>query len=77
MLGLSSTMGGAQYHGSQWPYFLDWGYQMLFHLGSVLLFGIVVTFGQGSVSLGFLIGSRTVRVQIGCAISSWISSFGC
>jgi len=36
---------------------------MQFHLGSVLLFGIVVTFGQGSVSLGFLIGSRTVRVQ--------------
>ena len=39
------VLSGAQYHESRWPYFLDWGYQMLFHLGSVLMFGIVVSFG--------------------------------
>ena len=45
MLGQSSTLGGAQYHESRWLYFLDWDSQMLFHLGSVLLFGIVVSLG--------------------------------
>ena len=45
MLGLSSTMSGVQYHESRWPRFPDWGYQMLFHLGSVLLLGIVGSFG--------------------------------
>ena len=42
---LSLVLSGVRYHESRWPYFLDWGYQMLFHLGSVLLFGIVVSFG--------------------------------
>ena len=45
MLGQSSVLGVAQYHESRLPCFLDWGYQMLFHPGSVLLFGIVVSFG--------------------------------
>ena len=42
---LSLALGGVQYHESRWPYFLDWGTRMLFHLGSVLIFGIVVSFG--------------------------------
>ena len=45
---MSFELGGAQYHEPRWPYFLDWGSQMLFHLGSVLLFGIVLLFGLGS-----------------------------
>ncbi len=45
MPGLSLAMGGAQYHESRWPYFPDWGTQMLSYLGSVLLFGVEVSFG--------------------------------
>ena len=60
---MSFELGGAQYHEPRWPYFLDWGSQMLFHLGSVLLFGIVLLFGLGSVSLGFLVGIRSMRVH--------------
>jgi len=41
---LSTVLGGAQYHESRWPYFLDWGSQVLFHQGSGILFGVAVSF---------------------------------
>ena len=42
---LSSVSSGVRYHESQWPCFHGWGYQILFYLGSVLLFATVVSFG--------------------------------
>ena len=42
---IPTSVGGAQYHESRWPYFLDWGSQVLFHQGSGLLFGVAVSFG--------------------------------